>query len=142
MTTLIAVVGFNEIIPLLVFAALVAGVLAVLTMISNRNSRATERLQKMSRPASLAELEESAGGKKERFAGFLEAAKTLAKPMMPKTDLEQSQLKIRLANAGFRSDSATSVYLGIRFATFLLAALVSLGIFLPKYGFTLAAAKP
>src|SRR4051812_9715907 len=142
MTTLIAFVGLNEIIPLLVFAALVAGVFSILTMISNRNSKASERLEKMSRPASLADLEENSGNKKERFAGFMEVAKSLAKPMMPKTDLEQSQLKIRLANAGFRSDSATSVYLGVRFATFLLAALVSLGIFLPKYGFTLAAAKP
>jgi tight adherence protein C len=69
-------------------------------------------------------------------------AKSLAKPMMPKTDLEQSQLKIRLANAGFRSDSAVSVYLGIRFAVFMLAALTSVAVFLPKYGFTLDAAKP
>lgn len=143
MTTLFAeaFVGFNEIIPLLVFAALVAGVFAVLTMISNRNSKATERLQKMSRPASLAELDEN-GPKKERFQGFVDAAKALAKPMMPKTDLEQSQLKIKLANAGFRSDSAVSVYLGIRFVSFISAALVSVAIFLPKYGLTFDAAKP
>src|SRR5262249_30965220 len=143
MTTLFAesLVGFNELIPLAVFAALVAGVSAVLTMRSNRNSRGAERLDKLSRPASLAELEE-AGGKKERFAGFVEAAKALAKPMMPKTDLEQSQLKIRLANAGFRSDSAVSVYLGIRFASFLGSLLLSVAIFLPKYGFSLDALKP
>jgi tight adherence protein C len=133
-------VGFNEILPLLVFGALVAGVFAVLTMISNRNSRATERLEKMSRPASLAELEE--GEKKERFAGLVDAAKTLARPMMPKTELEQSALKIKLANAGFRSDSAVSVYLGLRFASFALSALVSLGVFIPKYGLTLDALKP
>jgi tight adherence protein C len=142
MTTLIAFVGFNEIIPLLVFAGLVAGVFAVLTMISNRNSKATERLEKMSRPASLADLEENSVGKKERFQGFMDTAKALAKPLMPKTDLEQSQLKIRLANAGFRSDSAASVYLGIRFGVFLIAALLSLAVFLPKYGLTVAAAKP
>jgi tight adherence protein C len=143
MTTLFAegLIGFNEIIPLLVFAALVAGVFGLLSMLSNRNSRAAERLQKLGRPASLADLEEGAN-KKERFAGFVEAAKALAKPMMPKTDLEQSQLKIKLANAGFRSDSAVSVYLGIRFASFLGSALLSVAIFLPKYGFTLDAAKP
>jgi tight adherence protein C len=142
MTTLTAFVGFNEILPLVVFAVLVAAVFGVLTMLSNRNSKASERLDKLSRPASLADLDEAAAGKKERFAGFMEAAKALAKPMMPKTDLEQSQLKVKLANAGFRSDSATSVYLGIRFASFLTSALLSLLIFLPKYGFTLAAAKP
>ena len=36
---------------------------------------------------------------------------------MPKTELEQSALKIKLANAGFRSDSAVAVYLGIRFVS-------------------------
>src|SRR4051794_37107660 len=142
MTTVTAFIGFNEILPLVVFAVLVAAVFGVLTMLSNRNSRASERLDKLSRPASLADLDEAGGGKKERFAGFVEAAKQLAKPMMPKTDLEQSQLKIRLANAGFRSDSATSVYLGIRFASFISSALISLLVFLPKYGFTLDAAKP
>src|SRR4051794_841351 len=127
MTILMAFVGLNEIIPLLVFAALAAGVFSVLTMISNRNSKAAERLQKMGRPASLAELDEVAA-KKERFAGVVELAKSLAKPMMPKTDLEQSALKIRLANAGFRSESAVNVYLGIRFAVFMLGALVSLAV--------------
>lgn len=142
MTSLIAFIGMDEVVPLLVFAALVAGVFSVLTMISNRNSKATERLEKLSRPGSLAELEASPATKQERFAGFLEAAKTLAKPMMPKTDLEQSQLKVRLANAGFRSDSAVSVYLGIRFAVFMFAAVTSLAVFVPQYGLTLSAAKP
>jgi tight adherence protein C len=141
MTILIAFVGFDEVIPLLVFAALVAGVFAVLTMISNRNSRAAERLEKMSRPASLAEIEDPTT-KKERFQNFMETAKALSKPLMPKTDLEASALKIRLANAGFRSDSAVPVYLGIRFASFLLSLFVSLVVFLPKYGFTFAALKP
>src|SRR5262245_22994726 len=141
MIALFAVVGFDEIIPILVFAALVAGVFAVLNMLSSRNSRAAERLEKLNRPASLAELEDPKG-KKERFQNFMEAAKALSKPMMPKTDLEQSRLKIKLANAGFRSDGAVAVYLGIRFGVFLLSFLGSLAIFLPKYGFTFAAAKP
>ena len=51
-----AFVGVAEIIPLLVFAALVAGIFSLLTIISNRNSKAAERLQRLSRPASLAAL--------------------------------------------------------------------------------------
>jgi tight adherence protein C len=50
-------------------------------------------------------------------------------------------LKIRLANAGFRSDSAVSIYLGIRFASFIFFSLVATAIFLPKYGLSYAAAK-
>jgi tight adherence protein C len=141
MTMIFALVGLAEVIPLLVFAGLVAGIFAVLTLISNRNSRASERLDRLSRPPSLAEIEDPRN-KKERFAGVMETAKALSKPLMPQTELEQSQLKIRLANAGFRSDSAVAVYLGIRFGVLMLFFLTALAVFLPKYGFTLTALKP
>ncbi len=136
-----ALVGFQEVVPLLVFAALVAGIFAFLSMMSNRNSRAQERLERISRPASLAEIEDPKH-KKERFQGVMETAKALSKPLMPQTELEQSQLKIRLANAGFRSDSAVAVYLGLRVAVLIGFLLLGLGIFLPKYGLTLDAFKP
>jgi tight adherence protein C len=135
-----ALVGFEELVPLLVFAALVAGIFMVLSMISNRNSRATERLECISRPQSLVEIEDPKM-KKERFQGVMETAKALSAPLMPQTELEQSELKIKLANAGFRSDSAVSVYLGLRFCT-LLFTVLGLGIALPQHGLTLPALKP
>src|SRR5262245_737362 len=140
--TLFAFVGLAEAIPLLVFAAFVAFVFGVLTMISNRNSRAAERLDRLSRPHSLTEIEDPTKPRKERFAGVLETAKALSKPLMPQTELEQSELKIKLANAGFRSDSAVPVYLGLRFATFMAFFLTALAVFLPKYGMTVNALKP
>ncbi len=138
---ILALVGVQELVPLLVFAALVAGLFALLSMLSNRNSRAQERLERISRPASLAEIEDPML-KKDRFQGVMETAKALSGPLMPQTEIEQSQLKITLANAGFRSDSAVAVYLGLRFAVLMGSLLLGLGIFLPKYGFTLAALKP
>jgi tight adherence protein C len=139
--TLFALVGLQEAIPLFVFAGLVAGIFATLSLISNRNSRAQERLERLSRPASLADLDDPKG-KRERLQGVLDTAKALSKPLMPQTELEQSELKIKLANAGFRSDSAVATYLGLRVGTFLVFALVSVGIFLPRYGLTLSALKP
>jgi tight adherence protein C len=136
-----ALVGFQELVPLLVFGGLVAGIFAVLSMISNRNSRAQERLERISRPASLAEIEDPKS-KKERFQGVMETAKALSGPLMPQTELEQSELKIKLANAGFRSDSAVAVYLGLRFVTLIALTLLALAIFLPKYGMTYSALKP
>src|SRR5262249_1500988 len=65
----------------------------------------------------------------------------LSKPLMPQTELEQSALKVTLANAGFRSDSAISIYLGIRFATFLVFAVASSAVFIPKYGFNFGGLK-
>jgi tight adherence protein C len=136
-----AIVGFQELIPLLVFGGLVAGIFSILSLISNRNSRAQERLERISRPASLAEIEDPKL-KKERFQGVMETAKALSAPLMPQTELEQSELKIRLANAGFRSDSAVAVYLGLRLATLLLFTLVSVAIFLPKYGISYQGLRP
>ncbi|HWG42682.1 MAG TPA: type II secretion system F family protein [Gemmataceae bacterium] len=136
-----ALVGIQELIPLMVFGGLVAAIFAILSMISNRNSRAQERLERISRPASLAEIEDPKL-KKERFQGVMETAKALSGPLMPQTELEQSELKIRLANAGFRSDSAVAVYLGLRFAVLVGLLLLGVAIFLPKNGFTMAALKP
>ena len=135
---LIAMIGIADLVPLLVFAAIVMGIWAILSMVSQRNSRATERLARISRPASLAEIEDPATlAKKERFQGVMETAKALSAPLMPQTELEQNALKVRLANAGFRSDSAVSVYLGLRFASLMLFFLISMAIALPNFGFAL-----
>lgn len=138
-TVLFALVGLQEVIPLLVFAGMVIGIWAFLSVISQRNSRTTDRLARISRPASLADVEDPGAQKKERFQGVMETAKALSQPLMPQTELEQSRIKIRLANAGFRSDSAVSVYLGLRFGALILFFLLSLSVALPKYGFALKA---
>src|SRR5437588_2305487 len=118
-------------IPLLVFFAIVVGIWAVLSMISNRNSKALDRLARLSRPPSLADIEDPRASKNDRFAGLVETAKAMSAPLMPNTAVEQSQLKTRLANAGFRSDAAPMVYSGVRFASLLLFFLGSALIFLP-----------
>src|SRR5438046_1589255 len=135
-------VGFSDLIPFMVFGVFVFGIWSVLSMISQRNSRAQERLTRMSRPASLVDIDTAQSVSKEpRMQGIMDTAKALSKPLMPQTELEQSALKIRLANAGFRSDSAMAVYLGLRFASTILFALVSLVIFLPRYGITFGGLK-
>ncbi len=137
-----AFVEVADLIPFLVLGGFVFGVWAILSLVSQRNSRAQERLARLSRPASLAEIDLSQQPKKEeRLQGVVDTAKALSKPLMPQTDLEQSALKVTLANAGFRSDSAMAVYLGLRFATLLLFFVVSAAIFVPKYGLTLAGLK-
>lgn len=131
----------TEVVPLVVFAGFVFGVWSVLSLISNRNSRATERLERIGRPASLAEIEDPRH-KKERFQGVMDTAKAFSAPLMPQTELEQSELKIRLANAGFRSDGAAAVYTGLRFVSFMTFTLLGALIYLPKYGLNYAALKP
>jgi tight adherence protein C len=142
MTTLLGFIVMQDLIPILIFGAFVFGVFATLSMLSNRNSRAQQRLDRLARPASLAEIEDPKMAKKDRFQGIMEVAKSFSSPLMPQTELERSELKVRLANAGFRSDSAVSVYLGIRFFSFVLFFLLSAALYVPKYGMTLDALKP
>jgi tight adherence protein C len=123
----------QEIVPILVCIAVVFAIWSVLSLISDRNSRMQDRLKRHSRPASLAEIEDPRLAKKgERFQGITEMAKAIADPMMPKTELEQSELKVKLANAGFRSESAPAVYSGIRLAALGFFFLVALGMVLPR----------
>src|SRR5258707_11757357 len=103
---LFAVLGFEDMIPLIVFAGIVAGIWAFLSMISNRNSQALDRLNRLSRPQSLADIEDpTKDGKRGNFQGLTDAVKSIAKPLMPQTELEQNELKNKLANAGFRSEA-------------------------------------
>jgi tight adherence protein C len=111
----------------------------MLSYISQRNSRAHERLARLSRPVASAEQDLAQGAKKEeRIQGLVDTAKALSGPLMPRTELEQSKLKMTMANAGFRSDSAVAVYLGLRFATLVGFLVISAAILIPRYGFTFA----
>ena len=44
------------------------------------------------------------------------ATPALAKPLQPKTELELGKLKTKLSYAGFRGESAGSIFLGLKFA--------------------------
>src|SRR5438477_11975684 len=128
---ILAFVYMTDIIPILVFLGIVLGIWAVLSMISNRNSRAMDRLARLSRPQSLAEIEDPSAKKGDRFHGILDAAKAIASPLMPQTELEQNALKTKLANAGFRSDAAPMVYSGIRLVSLAVFFLISVAVFVP-----------
>jgi len=131
---LYAFVYVADIVPLLVFVAIVAAIWGVLSMLSNRNSKAVERLAKLSRPPSLVDMEDPTKGKGDRFQGLVETAKAFSQPMMPKSELEQSSLRTKMANAGFRSEAAPMVYSGLRLVCLLSFSLLSFVIFVPGKG--------
>ena len=139
---LFAVLGIEDMIPLLVFGGIVAGIWAFLSLISNRNSQALDRLSRLSRPQSLAEIEDPArAGKTSKFQGLADAVKSISKPLMPQSELEQNNLKNKLANAGFRSDAASMVYSGIRLVSLAVSLLIAVSIFVPgrPFGFKMIA---
>jgi len=128
--------------PIFSFVAVMAGAWFLLSMLSNRNSQAEERLERLGRPKSLVDIEEmSKTESRNRFAGIKDAISGLGGALDPKSELEKNQLKVMLANAGFRSDTAATFYQGIRMAClvgFLVPALIY---YLLADGFTYKAAQ-
>lgn len=106
-------------IPVAIFIVALLCVWALLSVISSRNSRTQERLERFSRPASLAEIEVPGAkqSKEAKLAGVKKAMEDLGSLMKPKSDLEESTIRLRLANAGFRSESAAAIFQGLRFAS-------------------------
>ncbi len=135
--TLFAFLTAEQILPLMVFVAIGSGVFWLLSMMSDRNSQAEDRLTRLGRSKSLTDLDVTSDETQGRFAGLKEAFSHLGGAMDNGNELEKNSLKIKLANAGFRNENAAPVYQGIRvvcLASFLLPALF---FFLLKDGFTM-----
>jgi tight adherence protein C len=126
----------NEILPILVFVLIMLGTFWLLTLISSRNSVAEERLERIGRPKSLVDLDMSVQESTQRFAGLKKAFEGLGASMEPQSELEKNSLKVTLANAGFRSDSAAAIFQGLRVATLLCMAVPAALFFFLKDGFT------
>jgi len=135
--SLFAFLTVEELTPIFVFAAMVAGTFWLLSAISNRNSQAEERLTRIGRPKSLIEIEMAqADSDKNRFGALKEMFSNLGGAMEPQSELEKNSLRIKLANAGFRSEQAAAVYAGIRVVCLVAFLLPALFFFLLKDGFT------
>ncbi len=112
-----------QLVPVAVFGVVMFIVWAVYNAFSSKESRASERLEEIRDPGK--RKERLAADDKSGMGNMLEkAAPQLSKALKPKTELEESVLKIRLANAGFQSPNASSIYLTIKLIFFGLGLVV------------------
>src|ERR1700724_3184635 len=94
------------------------GVVALLAWIGmeffgGRRSRASERLDELRNPNSRRREEGVQEKKGDAMARMFEmATPAFAKPLKPKNEVEANKLKAKLSAAGFRNDTASSVFLG------------------------------
>jgi tight adherence protein C len=73
----------------------------------------------------------------DRFQKMLEdAAPQLAEKLMPQNETQQSEMKLRLAHAGYRGENAVAKYLVIQFTSLVGAMILGTPVFYLKYGFT------
>jgi tight adherence protein C len=103
-----------------VFGAVTVMLWAMFTVFTGDSSRASERLDQLKDPNSKA-----AGltDDPNSLSMLEKAAPTLSKAFEPKSELEQNELKVKLANAGFNSPNAPQMYAGARAGLGIFCAL-------------------
>ncbi len=129
-------VGIADLLPLLIFAGIVGGVWAFLSFISRRNNRLEERLGSYLNPH---QGESETGAKKsDKLEGLMDRVSGLAGALGRKKESEQARLKVRLTNAGFRSDKAVAAFLGIKFLAMIVLGIAVFVIVMPQDKVTFA----
>jgi len=119
-----------------VFVAVVAGAWWILERMASGNPRAIERLAELKSPHSrrIAQID-SAMKKSDTMTKMLEmATPALAKPLQPKTAMELGKLKAKLSYAGFRGETAGSIFLGLKFAGLMAGLFLGGGTLLSLKG--------
>jgi len=120
-----------------VFGLIAAIVWLVLDWTGNRSSRAEQRLDDLSDPNSRKRTEAKGGSSMSRM--LQAAAPALSAPLQPKSELEQSKLKQSLSHAGFRGESAASIYMGLKVIGLAAGFFIGGGITFFIMGFTIGA---
>lgn len=134
MTPLLAF-SITELTPIIVFGAIVLGAWALMTALSKRTNAATERLDRLGRPQSAADMGDI-DERRRRFSGIKDAIAQLGGAMEGQSDLEKNKLKLKLVNGGFRSDNAPVIYQGLTVLSLALFLLPTAGVMLYTSGFT------
>ena len=128
---------FEKLIPYAIFGVVAAMAWFLLDLFSSNRSRSLARLKELRDPRrdpSTLRDRRNRG----RMSEVIEmAAPALAKPLEPKSELEISKLKLRLSNAGFRSEDASRVFLSIKFTSLIVGSVLGGVVLLLTQGFNL-----
>ena len=128
----VTVMDIETLLPVIAFVGITAGVWGLWTIFNKKSSRAAERLDEWRDPFARQKRESGASPGSDNSVGamFNKAAPALSRALESKNELEQSNLKIRLANAGYARPNSSRNFLAIK------AVSLGLGLFLGgSYGF-------
>ena len=129
MIVLASIFSLATLIPLAVFgAAMAIAWLALEWMGGGKRARAEERLDEWRDPTARRRKDEVSRTTTQAMSRVIEkASPTLAKPLRPSNEREAGRLKQRLTTAGFRSEEASTVFLGVKFLCLCAGALMGGG---------------
>ncbi|HCS55003.1 type II secretion system F family protein [Rubinisphaera sp.] len=110
------------ILPYAIFGGISALIWFAVSHFSEKDDRVSERLMDIRDPGRRNKEQQE---KSEGVSGMIgKAAPTLSKALKPKTELEESVLKVRMANAGFNSPTAPQVFLSIKLLSMILGVII------------------
>lgn len=126
----------QQLVPWAIFGGITCFAWFMFNRLGTSPSRASQRLDELRDP-TLREKDRDPSEKQKGVGKMFEkAAPTLSKALSPKSELEQSVLKIRLANAGFNNPNASSVFLALKVLMLILGLVIGAGYGLVSWGMT------
>jgi tight adherence protein C len=123
----------QQVAPWIVFFVCTGMLWAVFTFFSGGKTRATERLDELRDP-SARNGSKLVGDTSATMSVFEKAAPTLSKALQPKSELEQSSFRLKLANAGFNSPTAGQMFLASKVAGLVICMSIGAAIGLFNWG--------
>jgi tight adherence protein C len=138
--SLFAAFDFVYLLPVAAFGAIAAAAWAALEYFAASKPRTDQRLEEMRDPSIRRRKEEDRSKNTGAMAKMLESATpALAKPLLPKSEKDASKLKLKLAHAGFRSEGAQSIFLGLKIVGLIVGLIIGGGTAVLMSGFTYTA---
>jgi tight adherence protein C len=121
-----AILENPTVISLAVGGAVIAIAWMLIDMFVAKRPRVEQRLEEFKDPNLRRLREETSSTAGAMTRALQKATPALAKPLQPKTEQEVGRLRSKLMHAGFRGDSAPTMFLGLKFIS-LIAGLVLSG---------------
>lgn len=137
MLVILAAVNYVLLVPIAIFCAVFCVAWLLLDMSTKKADIAEQRLDMLSDPNARRAKNKSEMKTGEAVARAFEGvAPALAKPLTPQTEKEASNLKKRLMEAGFRSETAPTIYLSIKLISAVVLLVMTGGIYVFIEGLT------
>jgi tight adherence protein C len=129
--------NIETIISISAFLAMALAVWGGLSAVAEKQTRAADRLDRLIRGQMPRTGPSSLMRRQDRIQQLVaRAAPALSKPLQPKNEEELGKIRLELLNAGFRSEQAVQVYLGIKLLALLIGLAVAVPLAYSRWGFT------
>lgn len=131
-------INFAQIVPYAIFGLIAVVAWWIFDRLMADKSRAELRLDELKNPGARDRAEKrGSGSTADAMSKMLQkASPKLAKPLTPKNEHDAGKLKTKLNQAGLRSETAPSIFLGLKFIGLIAGFVLGGGSFLYFKGMT------